>query len=89
MDYFLFDSWFLPKKSVQESVSIGVDLVGIVKTNTKVFCKDTIEVLVKDYPVGSYIVLRSNIMVTWKRLLIAIDYKYYSRKLLPVKTLSL
>ena len=48
----------------------------MVKTNTKVFCKDTIENLTKNWPVGSYIVFRSNPMVPGDRPLISIGYKY-------------
>ena len=33
-DCFLFDSWFLSNKSAEEASSIGVDLIGMVKTNT-------------------------------------------------------
>ena len=40
---FLFNSWFLLKKEVEASVSIGVDLIDIMKTNTKGFFKATIE----------------------------------------------
>ena len=47
-DFSLFDSWFLPKKAAKAAASIGVDFIGIVKTNTKVFCKDMIEGLTKD-----------------------------------------
>ena len=50
--FFLFDSCFLSKKSAEAAASIGVDLVGMVKTNTKVFCKAKIEGLTKDWPGG-------------------------------------
>ena len=60
---FLFYIWFLSKKAVEESASIGVDLIGIVKTNTKVFFKATIWGLMKVWPSGSCIVLRSKPML--------------------------
>ena len=70
------------KKSAEVATSIGVDLIGMVSTNTKVFFKATIEVLTKDYPGGSYIVLRINPMVPGERRLLAICYKYTDRKVL-------
>ena len=33
-DCFLLVSWFLSKKSEEAAASIGVDLIGMVKTNT-------------------------------------------------------
>ena len=71
-DCFLFDSWSLSKKAENEATSIGVDLVGMVKTNTKGFCKATIEGLAKDWPGGYYIVFSINPVVTGERLLVAI-----------------
>ena len=54
----------------------------MVKTNTKVFCKETIEKLTKDWTEGSYLVLRIKPMVPGGRPLIAIGYKYNARKVL-------
>ena len=39
---FLFDSWFASKKAAETAMEVGADLISIVKTNTKGFCKDTI-----------------------------------------------
>ena len=36
-DCFLFGSWFLSKKVSEVAASIGVDFIGMVKTNTKRF----------------------------------------------------
>ena len=63
-------------------MELGVELIGMVKTNTKGFCKDTIEKLTKDWPGGSYVVLRSKPMVPGGRPLIAIGYKYNARNVL-------
>ena len=41
-DYFLFDGWFTSKRAEKSAVEIGADLIGMVKTNTKGFCKETI-----------------------------------------------
>ena len=73
-DFFLFGSWLLSKKSAKAAASIGIDLIGMVKTNTKIFCKDAIEGLMKVWPGASYIVLRSKPMVPGKKLLLAIGY---------------
>ena len=56
-------------------MELGAELIGMVKTNTKGFCKETIENLTKDWPGGSHLVLRSKPMVPGGRSLIAIGYK--------------
>ena len=56
-------------------MELGAELIGMVKTNTKVFCKETIEKLTKNWPGGSYLVLRSKPMVPGGHLLISIGYK--------------
>ena len=61
--FLLSESWFFLKKSAEAAASIGVDLIGMVKTNTKRFCKAMIEGLTKDWPGRSYIVLGSRHMV--------------------------
>ena len=54
----------------------------MVKNNTKVFCKFVIEGLEKDWPRVFYIVVRSKTMVTGKRQLLDIGYKYNYQKVL-------
>ena len=63
-------------------MEFGAELIGMVKTNTKGFCKETIEKLTKNWPGGSYLVLRSKPMVPGGRPLITIGYKYNARKVL-------
>ena len=63
-------------------MELGAEFIGLVMTNTKGFCKETIEKLTKDWPGGSYLVLRSKPMVSGYKPLIAIGYKYNSRKVL-------
>ena len=41
-DCFLFDSWFASKKAEEASMELGAEFIGMVKTNTKGFCKDII-----------------------------------------------
>ena len=40
---FLFDSWFSPNRLAEDMVDFVADMVGMVKTNIKGFCKDIIE----------------------------------------------
>ena len=63
-------------------MDVGADIIGMVKTNTKGLCKETIEKLTRYWPGGSYLVLRSNHMVPGGRPLISISYKYNARKVL-------
>ena len=49
-DFFLFDSCFASKKAAEAAMEMGAELIGMVKTNTKGFCKATIEKLTKDWP---------------------------------------
>ena len=56
-------------------MEVGAELIGMVKTNTNLLCKDTTEKLTKDRPGGSYLVLRSKPMVPRGRPIISIGYK--------------
>ena len=58
------------------------ELIGMVKKNTKGLFNQNIEKLTKDWPGGSYLVLRSKPIVTGDRPLITIGYKYNTRKFL-------
>ena len=71
-DFLLFDSWFAPKKAAEAVMGVGAELIGMLKTNTKVFRREIIEKLTKDWPGGYYLVLRSKPMVPGDRTLIAI-----------------
>ena len=71
-DCFLFDSWFASKKAEEDAMELCAELLGMVKTNTKGLCKDTTEKLTKDWPGGSYLVLRSKPVVPRVRPLISI-----------------
>ena len=57
-------------------------MVGMVKTNTKGFCKETIDNLTKDRTVGSYLLLRNKSMVPGDMPLFSIGYKYNMQKFL-------
>ena len=69
-------------KATEAATEMGAELIGMVKTNTKGFCKETIEKLTKDWPGGSYLVLRSKTMIPRDRPLIDIGYKYNAQKVL-------
>ena len=73
-DFFLLESWFSSKKAADAYASIGVNLISMVEKNTKGFCKAKIEGSTKDWPGGSYIVLRSKPMVPGERPLLAIGH---------------
>ena len=47
-DCFLFDSCFASKKAAESAMEMGAEFIGMVKTNTKGFCKETIDNLTKD-----------------------------------------
>ena len=57
-------------------MNVSADMIGMIKTNTNVLYKDTIEKLTNNCPGGSYLILRSKTMVTGGRPLISIRYKY-------------
>ena len=49
-DCLIFDSWFASKKAAEAAMEVGAEFIGMVKTNTKGFCKETIENLIKYWP---------------------------------------
>ena len=63
-------------------MDFGVDMIGLVKTNKKEFCKDTIEKFTKYCPGGCDLVSRIKPMVPGGRPISAIGYKYNSWKVL-------
>ena len=58
-DTYFSDSWFSSVNTAEEMAAAGVDYCGPVKTIHKGFCLDTLEKLMKDWPGGSYLVLKS------------------------------
>ena len=79
---FLFDCLFSSNKLAEAFMEVGAKLVGMVKTNTKGFCKETIEKLTKNWTRGSYLLLVSKPMVLGSRPPIDIYYNYNMRKVL-------
>ena len=60
----------------------GVDYCGPAKTSHKDFCLAALEKLMKDWPGGSYLVLKSTPIFPGETPLLAIGYRYNSRKFL-------
>ena len=60
----------------------GVDYCGLVETSHKGFCLTTLENLMKYWPGGLYLVMESAPRFPGERPLLAIGYKYNSRKVL-------
>ena len=81
-DCFIFDSWLSSKKSEESEMEVGSNLIGMVKTKTKLFCKETNEKLTKYWTGCSYLMLRIKHMVPRVRSIIAINYNYNVRKVL-------
>ena len=50
--------WFSYVKTSEEMAAAGVDYCGPAKMTHKGFCLDTLEKLMKDWPGGSYLVLK-------------------------------
>ena len=74
-DTYFADGWFSSVKTAEEMAAAGVNYCGPVKTSHKGFCLATLEKLMKDWPGGSYLVLKSTPRVPDERALLAIGYK--------------
>ena len=72
-DCFLFENWFASEWLAESEMDVGAEIIGMVKTNTKGLCKNTITNMTKYWPGGSYLVLKINSMVYGYIPLIAID----------------
>ena len=81
-DTYFADIWFSSVKTAEEAMAAGVDYCGPVNTSHKGFCLAMLENLMKDWPGGSYLVMRITPRVPVGRPLLAIGYKYNYRKVL-------
>ena len=81
-DTYFPDIWFSSIKNAEEMADAGVDYCGLVKTIHKGFCLATLEKLMKDWPGGSYLVMKSTPIFPGEITLLAIGYKYNFRKVL-------
>ena len=78
-------SFKLDLKLVQDILTMaaaGVDYCGLAKTSHKGFCLATLEKLMKDWPGGSYLVLKSTTSFPGESPLLAIGQNYNSRKVI-------
>ena len=74
-DTYFSDSWFSSVKTAQGAMAAGVNYCGLVKTSHKGFCLATLEKLMKDWTVGSYLVMKNTPRVPGGRKVISIRYK--------------
>ena len=81
-DTYFAGSWLSSVKTSEKMAAAGADYCGLVKTSHKGFCLATLKELMKDWPGGSYLVLRITPIFPVDRPLLAIGYKYNSRKVL-------
>ena len=81
-DCFIFESWFASNISYEIVMHVGADIIGVVKTNTKGFCKYNTKNLTQDCPGGSSILLEIKYMVPSDRPLKSIRYKYNTCKVI-------
>ena len=63
-------------------MAAGVNYCGLVKTSHRGFCLATLEKLMKYWTRGSYFVIKSTQIFPGKITLMAIEYRYNSRKVL-------
>ena len=61
-------------------------MIGMVKTNTKGFCQETIDNIAKKWSGGSYLVLRSRHTIPQGTPLISIGYKHYTQNVIYLIT---
>ena len=65
-------------------MDVGIDFIGLFKTNTGGFCKGFICSTTKELPGGYYLVFKSNLVMPGDRHILAIWYNYNSRKVLSL-----
>ena len=71
-DCFLFDRWFYSKMLAESVIDVDTYMVGMIKNNTKLFCKYTIYNLKNYWPRGYCLVLKRKYVVPGDRHLTAI-----------------
>ena len=74
-DTYFADSWFSSIKTYEEMAAAGVDYCGPAKTSHKGFCLDMLETLTKDWPGGSYLVMKITPIFPVEIPLLDIGYK--------------
>ena len=74
-DTYFSDSWFSSVKTAEDMAAAGVNYCGPAKTSQRFFCLATLEKLMKNWPGGSYLVLKSAPRFPGEITLLAIGYK--------------
>ena len=74
-DTYFSDSWFSSVKTSEEMAATGVNYCGLAKTIHKGFYLAMLEKLIKDWPGGSYLVIKSTPRFTGERPLLAVGHK--------------
>ena len=59
-DTYFTDNWFSGVKTAEKAMAAGVDYCRPVETSHKGICLATLEKLMKYWPGGSYLVMKSN-----------------------------
>ena len=81
-DTFFADRCFRVAKTIEEKISKGLYYCGSAKTSHKGFFLAKLEKLMKEWPVGSHLFMKSMPRVHGDRPLMVIGYKYRSQKVL-------
>ena len=79
--YFTY-GWSSSVETAEDVMAAGVDYCGPAKTTHKGFYMATLETLITDWPVGSYLVINSTPRVPGGRPLLATGYKYNYKNVL-------
>ena len=81
-DIYFADICFSGVKTDEEEMTEGVDYCGLAKMSHKDFCLATLAKLMKEWPVGSYIVIIITPRIPGDRHPMSIGYKYKYRSFL-------
>ena len=65
----MFHSWFSSNRQDEADMDVGEDMIGMVKNNTKLLYKYTIQKLTKDQIGDYYLVLKKNSMLPRYRMI--------------------
>ena len=76
------DRWFGSVKTAEDAMAEGVDYFGTMKTGQHGYCLAKSEKFMKDFPGGSYLVMKITPRVPGEIPLLKIGYKHNSRKVL-------
>ena len=74
-DTYFANIWFISVKTADDMAASGVNYCGPEKTSHKDFCLATLEKLMKDWPGGSHLDLKSTPIFPGEIPLLAIGYK--------------